>query len=321
MSAAEPLVTVVTPVYNGEQYLVECIESVLGQTYEQFKYLIVDNCSTDATLEIARRYEDADPRIRVLAPRDFVSGDANANRALREIEPDSRYVKIVHADDSIYPECIAKMTALAQQHPSVGVVASYRRLGDAVVPRRVPESPVVSGREVALSTLLGTPYDYLFGSPTTLLLRADLVRARPEFYNVTNPFDADVEACLDLLRECDFGFVHEELTFTRRHESAASSYFFRNGAQRPAAIERVLKFGPLYLERNEYERKLAVVVAEYVRFMMMHLAKLRSAEFREFHREVVFRLGRQIPVTDLVRGAARQVLVSGRRLRRAAPAA
>jgi glycosyltransferase involved in cell wall biosynthesis len=321
MSGARPLVSVVTPVYNGEQYLAECIESVLGQTYDRLEYVIVDNCSTDATLEIARRYEATEPRIRVLAPPEFVSGDANANRALREIEPDSRYVKIVHADDSIYPECIAKMTALAEKHPSVGVVASYRRLGDAVVPRRVPESPVVSGREVGRSMLLGAPYDYLFGSPTTLLLRAALVRARREFYNVTNPFDADVEACLDLLRECDFGFVHEELTFTRRHEDAASSYFFRNHAPLPAAIERVLKFGLVYLERDEYERKLAVVVAEYVRFMLMHPAKLRSAAFREFHRGVVARLGRQIRVTDLVRGAARQVLVSGRRLGRAAPAA
>jgi len=321
MSAAGPLVSVVTPVYNGEQYLAECMESVLGQTYDRLEHLIVDNCSTDATLEIARRYQATESRIRVLAPPEFVSGDANANRALRKIMPDSRYVKIVHADDSIHPECIAKMTALAEGHPSVGVVASYRRLGDKVVPKRVPESPVVSGHHVGRSMLLGTPYDYLFGSPTTLLLRADLVRARPDFYNVANSFDADVEACLDLLRECDFGFVHEDLTFTRRHEGAASSFFFRNQAQLPAAIQRVLKFGPFYLEHDEYQRKLAVVVAEYVRFMAMHPAKLRSAEFREFHRVEIVRLAPQIRVPDLVRGAARQVLVSGRRFGRALPAA
>jgi glycosyltransferase involved in cell wall biosynthesis len=50
----QPLVSVLTPVYNGEPYLGECIESVLNQTYQNFEYIIVNNCSKDRTLEIAR---------------------------------------------------------------------------------------------------------------------------------------------------------------------------------------------------------------------------------------------------------------------------
>ena len=56
MTAGQPLVSVVTPVYNGAEYLVECIESVVNQTYANWEYVIVDNCSTDDTLAIARRY-------------------------------------------------------------------------------------------------------------------------------------------------------------------------------------------------------------------------------------------------------------------------
>ena len=44
---AQPRVSVVTPVYNGERHLAECVESVLGQTFRDWEYVIVDNCSTD----------------------------------------------------------------------------------------------------------------------------------------------------------------------------------------------------------------------------------------------------------------------------------
>ncbi|MGN6463049.1 MAG: glycosyltransferase family 2 protein [Pseudolabrys sp.] len=49
----EPLVSLVTPVYNGETYLRDCIESALSQTYKNFEYIIINNCSNDGTLAIA----------------------------------------------------------------------------------------------------------------------------------------------------------------------------------------------------------------------------------------------------------------------------
>ena len=57
--------SLVTPVYNGEAFLAKCIDSVLAQTYRNFEYLIVNNCSTDRSLEIALDYAGKDNRIRV----------------------------------------------------------------------------------------------------------------------------------------------------------------------------------------------------------------------------------------------------------------
>lgn len=54
-----------TPVYNGDKHLAECIRSVLAQTYSNFDYWIVNNCSTDRTLEIAEEFADHDSRIRI----------------------------------------------------------------------------------------------------------------------------------------------------------------------------------------------------------------------------------------------------------------
>ena len=238
-----PVVSVVTPVYNGESYLPECIESVLAQTWTDFEYIVADNCSTDATVAIAREYAARDLRIRVVTADEFVTADANANRALREIDQAAKYVKVVHADDWLFPTCLEKMVGLAEAHPRVGVVSAYRQLGEDVDLTGLPtDVTVLPGETVGHSALLGGPLPYLFGSPTSLLIRADLVRARPELYSLDNPHQSDQEACLDLLRESDLGFVHEPLTFTRRHEAAESPYLpppRRSCAVLPSASARV----------------------------------------------------------------------------------
>src|SRR5688572_13422291 len=103
MVESQPLVSIVTPVYNEEQYLAECIESVLSQTYRNWDYTIVDNCSTDASLAIAQRYAAADARIRVIRNAQFLTALQNCNAALRQISPGSKYCKVVLGDDWIYP--------------------------------------------------------------------------------------------------------------------------------------------------------------------------------------------------------------------------
>ena len=77
----EPLVSVLTPVYNGEAYLTECIESVLSQTYQNFEYLIVNNNSTDGTLQIAQHYASLDKRIRIHSNDELLDVISNHNRA------------------------------------------------------------------------------------------------------------------------------------------------------------------------------------------------------------------------------------------------
>jgi glycosyltransferase involved in cell wall biosynthesis len=68
MSVSSPLVSVILPVFNAGPYLHETIESILQQTLQEFELIIIDDCSTDNSLAIARQYEVADPqRVSVLA--------------------------------------------------------------------------------------------------------------------------------------------------------------------------------------------------------------------------------------------------------------
>src|SRR5262245_13568665 len=85
----EPLVTVVTPVYNGARYLAECIESVLAQSYRNLEYVIVNNRSTDDTEAIALRYAERDARVRAVTNSEFVGVIQNHNIAFRQVSPAS----------------------------------------------------------------------------------------------------------------------------------------------------------------------------------------------------------------------------------------
>ena len=77
-----PLVSVITPVYNREKYLVECIESVLNQTYKNFEFIIIDDKSSDNTLQIIKNYALNDPRIRVLENDKNIGATLSFNRGL-----------------------------------------------------------------------------------------------------------------------------------------------------------------------------------------------------------------------------------------------
>jgi glycosyltransferase involved in cell wall biosynthesis len=304
----QPLVSVVTPVYNGADYIAECIESVLNQTYENWEYVIVDNCSTDGTLEIAQGYGGREPRLRVVAASEFVGQIENQNRAVREISPDSKYCKVLHADDWMFPECLERMVELAERNPTVGVVSAYRLEESRVTLDGLPPSiTVIPGREMGRSTLLGRPYPFLFGTPSSVLIASEPVLARDPFYNEDNPWDEDTEACLEILRERDFGFVHQVLTFTRRVEGSPFSKQTRLGVQLPAHIKLLLKYGPFYLTESEYQRRLAVSLGFYAFFLTKNLRKLATCDFRAHHRSALGDIAQGVSLRDVRAGIQLQL--------------
>src|SRR5208337_3195192 len=104
MNQPTPLVCVVTPFYNTAEYLPECIESVLRQSYTNWEYILVNNCSTDKSAGIAEHYVQLYPqRLRLVHNPIFLSQIQNYNEALRLISPKSKYCKVVQADDVMFP--------------------------------------------------------------------------------------------------------------------------------------------------------------------------------------------------------------------------
>jgi glycosyltransferase involved in cell wall biosynthesis len=120
VSGRRPLVTVITPAYNVEKYLGEAIDSVLGQTFTDFEYLIVDDGSTDRTADEARVRAAADPRLQLLSAG---HGGAAAARNVGIARAQGDYIAFLDSDDRWHRDFLAKQLALIQSAgPDVAAV-------------------------------------------------------------------------------------------------------------------------------------------------------------------------------------------------------
>jgi len=277
----------VTPFYNTREFLAECIESVLRQTYENWEYILVDNCSTDGSSELAAQYASQFPdKIRLIRTQSFLSQVENYNFSLSCISPSSKFCKMVQADDWLFPECIKSMVELAEAHPSVGIVGAYELEGDEVSLDGLPyPSPEVSGRDVC--RLYFFKGKYLFGTPTSLLMRSELVRSRDPFYHARYaPFE-DGHACFDLLGAWNYGFVHQVLTFSRRDNGGIISQVRQFGLERFLHLSMLVAHGSDYLSPEEYDSRLKHVERQYFQYLARCACKLdgMSREFWDFHRK------------------------------------
>lgn len=290
MTNAQPFISVVTPVYNGDAFIAECIESVLAQSYTNFEYIILNNHSTDRTGEIAADYARRDERITVLTTDRLLPIMENWNHAVRQISPASEYCKIVHADDWLLPECLTAMLEVATAHPSAGIVSAYAQWGASIGCTGMPHpDTLIPGRELARLVLLKKTYPFL--SPSCLLIRSDLIRERDPFYPGTD-LHADVQVLYELLKTCDFGFVHQVLTYIRKHEDSETA---TQAAPLNTLINQnlnlLIRYGPEFLQPDEHRGRVEDALARYYRFLAKNLLADRDQAFWDYHRAGLQSLG------------------------------
>lgn len=115
-------VTVVITSYNREEFLGSSIESVLSSHFQDFELLVIDNCSTDASVEVARSYSKLDSRIRVVVNERNLGQFGNRNRAIELVE--SPFLKYHDSDDLIYPYSLSIMVELLEAEPEAGFTLS-----------------------------------------------------------------------------------------------------------------------------------------------------------------------------------------------------
>lgn len=228
-----PLVTVVVPVLNGEAYLRESLDSILGQTYPRFEVIVMDDASTDSTPAIARSYAERVRYVRQPATRGQF-GNVNDGVALARGE----LIGVFHADDVYAPEMLAREVAWLEAHPTAGAVfcsdvfvnAEGREIGRLVLP---PE--ITGGVPLDYSTILNAilTHTNTFLRCPTALVRASVYREVGTYREETSTSvvdlglenTSDLEMWLRIARLYNVGVLEEHLLWYRRgHGSVSERY-------------------------------------------------------------------------------------------------
>lgn len=304
----EPLVCILTPVYNGEQFIEGCVASVRAQTYGNVRHIIVDNRSTDRTGAIAARLAADDPRLEVVTNTSFVSLMDNHNIALRLTPPEAKYCKVLSADDELFPEFLERMVAMAERHPSAGFVGCYQVSG-AEVRWQGFEYPqtLFDGRALARRMFASRDPSFGFGTPTSLLYRADLVRSSDAFYPNTYAH-ADTSVFYRYLAECDYAFVHQVLCMERLDPQSATPRATRMREELPGTLSDLKTYGHLYMspaEQREIEDRLLQI---YHKVLLADVLSRRDADYLAFHRRRLAELGHPLTPWILAKAAAGRAL-------------
>jgi glycosyltransferase involved in cell wall biosynthesis len=219
MDKNSPRVSVLTCAHNGERYLEAAVESILGQTFTDFEYLLVDAASSDRSPQIMAQYAARDPRVVLLGDPTNPNGSANLNRGLAAAH--GEYVAVLDQDDLAYPERLARQVAYLDHHPEVGVVGTQvMGIDPGGQPLGLMDYPVTVGL---------SRWQILFGSPclhSAAMMRRSLV-LQAGGYSVKQWWINDYILMAALVRMTGIANLAETLVAYRRHPQQMASVFSR----------------------------------------------------------------------------------------------
>lgn len=222
--AGSPRVTVFVPTYNRAQWLRRTIETVLSQTYADFRLVVSDNASPDDTAEVVQSFSD--DRLRYRRHKHNVGLLENHNSCLRSV--DTEYALILPDDDLLHEDHLASAVEVLDTHPGVGFVHSAF---DVIGPAGHPLSRGVDWTYGLTADTVETGSEFIRQSmywscrvcPSTALMRASAIH--PELY-VQEEFPAiDFGMWLRIALDWDVAFLRRPLADFRVHAASHSATF------------------------------------------------------------------------------------------------
>lgn len=118
-----PFVSVLMPIFNGDVFLGEALESILKQSYTNYEFLIIDDGSTDKTPNLLKRYESNDKRIKIISHKKNLGIVISLNEGIKRAK--GKYILRMDADDIAYPNRFDEQISFMESNPRVGVCGTW----------------------------------------------------------------------------------------------------------------------------------------------------------------------------------------------------
>lgn len=226
----KPIVSVVMPVYNCQEYLPEAIESILEQTYQEFEFIIIDDGSTDNTSLILSTFEKKDSRIKVIRQKN--QGIVSAlNNGIANSQ--GEYIARMDADDISYPQRIELQVKFMTQNQEVGVVGCFWQIIDAM-------GKINSRNDYSATTHLEIIWALCSSNPIAhpgVMFRKsafEKVNGYRELYRHAEDYDLWVR----LANEVKYFVIPQPLIFLRKHKENITTVFFQESLNNSIEISR-----------------------------------------------------------------------------------
>ena len=233
--SGQPLVSICIPTFNAARWIRECLTSALAQSYQPVEVLVVDDASTDGTVELVQSLKDE--RTRVIVNELNLGMVNNWNKCIERAR--GRFIKFLLHDDILYPTCIEQMMRLILDHENLGLVFSPR---DVIVESDPGEratqvwlenfrllhtrfdsiGTINSGRELFDQYLRKRFRGNWIGEPSSVLVRKECF-SRLGLFNQNLYQVCDIEMWLRIMFFYDIGFLPEKLSAFRLHPDSMSA--------------------------------------------------------------------------------------------------
>ena len=244
-----PKVSLLIPVFNGEKYISEALESALNQTYSNLEIIVHDDASTDKTLKILKSYKDH--RLKIIHTKinhgmiggwNFITQKASG-----------KWIKHLAADDLLEPDCVEKLVNAAQKNPHACIITCKRKFidysGKLLYQLQFARKDMeTSGPKLARQILLQIRENKI-GEPTAVLFRKQDFLKAGMFDPAFSQF-ADFELWARLLEYGDLAYVNKSLCSFRVHPESNTLKAIRDGR----FIDEIFLLIEKYYESPRYRK-------------------------------------------------------------------
>ncbi len=196
----EPLVSIIVPVYNAQEFLERCINSVLAQEYTNFELILVDDGSTDNSGAVCDSYLNRDARIRVIHKENTGVSDSR-NQALDEAK--GEYLQFLDSDDWLAQDATRQLVRSVQNSGCDMVIADfYRVVGETISHKGDIEKDGKLTREEFAGHMMENPADFYYGVLWNKLYRRDIIEQNRLRMDANISWCEDFIFNLEYLRHC-----------------------------------------------------------------------------------------------------------------------